>query len=256
MAITRFDYLFWKELREEGRIPANPFVLELGQANWYGDINPACLVADIHHLARPESVERLLKRLGDKGTNENPELFIKAGVFYETVLQFKEIHSIDLNGAEQASRQDLNYPVSFKNYYEVVVNTGTAEHIFNQNQFFRTMHDGCGVGGIMVHDLPCWGWLDHGFYNYHPTFVADLAAANDYEIVKWWIYDLGSYRHAPVKCLKDAHAYAKEYGTGGSVMHAVCLLKTTDAPFQMPMQGHYAGTLDPEQEIAWLRDRT
>jgi hypothetical protein len=107
----------------------------------------------------------------------------------------------------------------------------------------------------MVHMMPCWGWLDHGFYNYHPTFVADLAAVNGYQIVKWWLYDLAADRCAVITRPADIHAYASEFGVTGSTMHAVCFRKTTDAPFGIPMQGYYAGTLDASLRAAWQSER-
>ncbi len=255
MAITRYCYQFWKELRDQERIPAEPYVLELGQANWYGDLDPKCLVNDVGRYARIEDVDKLFARLKEPGTPDEPILFIYADVFYRAVLRPRNIQALDMNGTGNAARQDLNYPIPFAPDFGVIINTGTAEHIFNQYQFFKTAHDACTRDGIMVHMLPAWGWLDHGFYNYHPTFVADLAAANGYEIVKWWMYDLGASRCFPVRTTKDAHDVARIHGMTGSMMHAVCYRKVNDVPFQTPMQGHYAGTLDPDLETAWLRDR-
>ena len=36
----------------------------------------------------------------------------------------------------------------------------------------------------MLHILPFIDWINHGFYNFNPIFFADLAASNEYEIVK------------------------------------------------------------------------
>ncbi len=256
MAITRYCYQFWKELRDEGRIPAEPYVLELGQANWYGDLDAFCLLKDIREYAESQSIHLLVERLGYPDLKN--DLFRQAEIFYAAILQYAGITAIDMNGTSRALRLDLNYPVidRFANIdLSVVINTGTAEHIFNQHQFFKTAHDACAREGIMVHMLPAWGWLDHGFYNYHPTFVADLAAANGYEIVKWWMYDLGASRCFPVRTTKDAHDVARIHGMTGSMMHAVCYRKVNDVPFQMPFQGHYAGTLEPELEKAWFQER-
>ncbi len=263
MAITRYDYQFWKELRDESVIPSDPHVLELGQANWYGDIDPKCLVTDVHKYAEEWDVNRLLDRLEEPGSPDEPELFIKADVFYWAILCPSNMQAVDMNGTARAQKLDLNYPILDRFTllcqgidYSVVINTGTAEHVFNQLQFFKTAHDLCKNGGIMVHMLPAWGWLDHGFFNYHPTFVADLAAANGYHIQKWWLYDLGQSWCHTVQQQKYVSGIVKERGMTGSTLHAVCYVKQNDEPFKMPIQGYYAGTLEPEQEIAWLRDRT
>jgi hypothetical protein len=180
MAITRYDYRFWKELRAENELPWFPFVLELGQANWYGDLHPDCLVTDVRELVCGANVGPLLARLREPGTPEEPLAFIQAEVFYRALLRPNAMDAVDLHGTPRATIADLNLPQPLVGY-SVVINTGTGEHVYDQSQFFRTCHTACTVAGLMVHMMPCWGWLDHGFYNYHPTFVADLAVRTGLE---------------------------------------------------------------------------
>jgi hypothetical protein len=35
----------------------------------------------------------------------------------------------------------------------------------------------------MVHALPSQGQVNHGFYNYHPRFIWELAHANSYDVI-------------------------------------------------------------------------
>ena len=77
----------------------------------------------------------------------------------------------------------MNLPLPFSDRFDVVTNLGTAEHVFNQYQVFKSAHEKTNPGGIMIHALPNQGCYDHGFYNYHPTFVFDLSQANRYQIV-------------------------------------------------------------------------
>ena len=42
---------------------------------------------------------------------------------------------------------------------------------------------------MIIHQLPGQGYYDHGFYNYQPTFFFDLAQANNYFMVGFWMYD-------------------------------------------------------------------
>ena len=46
MAITAGDRSLWRKLRELDAIPVMPDVLEMGKANWYGDVPPADFHAD------------------------------------------------------------------------------------------------------------------------------------------------------------------------------------------------------------------
>ena len=61
--------------------------------------------------------------------------------------------------------------------------------IFNQFNVFKTIHDLTKPGGFIFHQLPGQGYYDHGFYNYQPTFFFDLAEANDYSMIGFWMYD-------------------------------------------------------------------
>ena len=46
------------------------------------------------------------------------------------------------------------------------------------------MHNLTKKNGLLLHILPFIDWVNHGFYNFNPIVFADLAASNDYEIVK------------------------------------------------------------------------
>ena len=46
------------------------------------------------------------------------------------------------------------------------------------------MHDAMKVGGVTFHhQRPSIGYIDHGYVNYNPLLLEDLAKANRYEIV-------------------------------------------------------------------------
>ena len=74
-----------------------------------------------------------------------------------------------MHGTKFAERLDLNLPHDLGEQFDAIINLGTAEHIFNVYQVFKSMHDWLKVGGRMYHNLPMYGENDHGFYNFHPT---------------------------------------------------------------------------------------
>ena len=45
-----------------------------------------------------------------------------------------------------------------------VVNGGTTEHLFDQANAFRIAHDLTKKDGLMLHQLPFLGCIDHGFF--------------------------------------------------------------------------------------------
>lgn len=100
-----------------------------------------------------------------------------------------EYTSYDVCPALKTEIFDLNeehLPAHYREHFDVVLNFGTTEHIINQMNSFRVMHDALKVGGIFFHQLPSVGWVDHGYFCYHDCFFDDLAKANDYEIVERW----------------------------------------------------------------------
>ncbi|MGT2440264.1 hypothetical protein ACU4GH_35950 [Bradyrhizobium betae] len=78
--------------------------------------------------------------------------------------------------------------------YDVVFNFGTTEHIFNQWNCFEVIHDACTVGGVIYHQLPASGYLDHGYYCYTPLFFKEMAAANSYELLDLFVTPAGESR--------------------------------------------------------------
>ncbi len=95
--------------------------------------------------------------------------------------------SIDLNGEDGALKINLDKPVprAMMNTFDVVTNYGTIEHVNNQFQVFKNMHDMARNMGIMIHTLPPPGnWPNHGRYYYPREFVTQLAMSCKYEIIK------------------------------------------------------------------------
>jgi hypothetical protein len=84
---------------------------------------------------------------------------------------------------------DLNterLPTHYRNHFNAVLNFGTTEHVINQMNSFEVMHDAVKAGGVIHHQVPSVGWLDHGYFTYHATFFDDLVKANGYELVDRW----------------------------------------------------------------------
>lgn len=99
--------------------------------------------------------------------------------------------SFDLNGLDGALPIDLGQPmpIIYINQFDVVTNYGTIEHINNQFQAFKNIHDICRKGGIMIQLLPLVeNWPNHGRYHYSENFVKKLAQLCNYRIVEYDIF--------------------------------------------------------------------
>ncbi len=91
--------------------------------------------------------------------------------------------AIDLVEGEDVASFDLNrahVPRELKESQDLVVNGGTTEHILNQENVFRFIHDLTKPRGIMVHLVPCQGTIIHGFFQYTQKFFSHLCRENGY----------------------------------------------------------------------------
>ncbi|WP_449258400.1 hypothetical protein [Chlorobium limicola] len=106
---------------------------------------------------------------------------------YYRQIGVKEHVSLDLNGINSAVAVNLDNPVpdSLLNRFNMVSDFGTIEHVNNQYPAFKTMHNLCMVGGIILHALPAVGhWPGHGRYYYSEQFFEQLADLCGYSFVK------------------------------------------------------------------------
>lgn len=93
--------------------------------------------------------------------------------------------SIDWNGQNGALKKDLSRPIDeWKNYFDMVTNYGTSEHVSDQYQVFRNIHNFCKVGGAMVHSVPIiGGWKTHCDFHYNTEFFDLLSKETGYKCV-------------------------------------------------------------------------
>jgi len=100
----------------------------------------------------------------------------------------KEYLSIDINGLNQSYQHDMQIDLPEelpKNYYNMLLDFGTIEHIKKQYVAWKNCHNLVKQGGLMVHSLPAdrkGSWVDHCYHWYTKEFFEELAASCGYEI--------------------------------------------------------------------------
>ncbi|MEO5335407.1 MAG: hypothetical protein H7841_00735 [Magnetospirillum sp. WYHS-4] len=252
MAITQVIYHIFKEAAAQKILPVGGAILEFGEANWYGDLPVAVLKRDIETLVKdPILRQRLLAPLGR--TDSPTYMFDVAKVFYGLFVNPSRIEAIDPSGTAMAQRLDLNHPQDLGRRFELTVNNGTAEHIFNIGQFFKTMHDHTAAGGLMVHAAPFTGWFNHGFYNLQPTLFVDLVVTNDYRVEGFFLCQNNPPSITQIRDPKELLEAALNDRLPRESSLMALVRKARDAPFVYPNQGYYAGRLSPEEKEAWLK---
>ena len=95
-------------------------------------------------------------------------------------------NAIDIDNSPHSIMLDLNHdsvPAASLNAFDLVTNYGTTEHVANQLNAFKIIHDLTKPGGLMVHHVPAQGHLNHGLFNYNAKFFWMLCRSNGYKVI-------------------------------------------------------------------------
>jgi len=184
------DFNLIVRLKEEGYISAGGAIVEIGAQQLSNDV-----------LRHPEKVSQLGQAFGVTAALDLPgpaDSVLVHGKLEHldsaapparnlwTWLGF-DYAAIDIDGSPGSIPLDLNFdevPRKFKKRFQLVTNLGTTEHVANQLQAFKIIHDLVARGGVMIHHLPAQGYMNHGLVNYNLKFFWMLARSNGYK----WIY--------------------------------------------------------------------
>jgi hypothetical protein len=264
MALNGYDLdlLLW--LKQQGHIRQGCSVIDLGRqqlSDSFLDCRTALeTMQRLFGVARPcplpppsaPVIDEELKHL-DSTAPAARDFWTWLGVEYSV---------IDIDGTSGTILLDLNYdnvPADAKGKYGLVMNFGTTEHVANQLNAFRVVHDLTAVGGVMFHNVPAQGMVNHGLVNYHPKFFWMLARSNGY---KWLATDFsqsGSMREFSVEMIHPTPetivpglaARVKGYSPPNGSL-AVLLQKVIDLEYVAPLDVEKATTnLQVLQERYW-----
>jgi len=96
--------------------------------------------------------------------------------------------SLDVSDYEGADVLfDLNaeeLPAALRSGFNLVFNGGTVEHVFNVANALTNISRMVRAGGAVLHVFPVNNWVDHGFYQFSPTFAYDYYAAAGFEALE------------------------------------------------------------------------
>jgi len=169
----------YRQLRLQGALEGITEVMELGSQDFW--------------CPQKNLVTALFKAFGK--TVEDPALLNTSNASQKPARLLYEALGIrygcvDVDGRVGSVVMDLNFdsvPDAHKGKYGLVTNHGTSEHILNQYNVFKAMHEFARVGGVFIHAVPFTVHLEHGFFNYQPNFFEALARYNSYETLGIWV---------------------------------------------------------------------
>ncbi|MDA8716661.1 hypothetical protein N9M78_01750 [Alphaproteobacteria bacterium] len=161
--------------------------LDIGSSNLYS-APEADLLTLLESLGQsPTSYSQQVKKW-ENGAAYGATTGGKNETFVGDVLNHCEIDYLSLDIADgyktkifDLNNQDLDR--SLKNKFNLVANYGTTEHLLNQMNAFKVIHDATSLGGVMIHQLPAEGFVDHCYVRYTARFFFDLVSTNDYELL-------------------------------------------------------------------------
>ncbi len=152
-------------------------ILDIGAQEFFCASDPAAINRFLKHFGAAPYSTKELDGLANNGTYVR-ETFRRAGLDYSAT---------DIISAPGVIRLDLEcarLPWRYRRRFKFINNSGTTEHVANQLNAFKIIHEATAVGGVMYHNVPLADY-QHGLLSYSPKFFWSLATANNYEIVQY-----------------------------------------------------------------------
>ena len=237
MGMSRVDLELLLRLVDNGHIPRRTAVVELGAQ----ELGPT-------FFAVPEVIERIGAFFGAFGRFDGPRPPSGEDMPVIPTREFWKwlgcaYAAIDIDGSPGAIPLDLNYddiPLDLVGKHQLVTNFGTTEHVANQLNAFKVIHDLAAPGGVMMHAVPAQGLANHGLVNYNPKFFWMLARSNGYD---WFYMNYFSRGEQPIPpnvidyvSRFDPDVAAREKDTRLTRMTLLVVLKKKfDIPFVAPL---------------------
>ena len=163
------------EPARNGHVRKGARFLDIGASELFCASNPQAINDFINYFDGEPWPEEELPRVADRAYAKNT--FERAGFSY---------HAVDYANYANIIRLDLNVdrlPWRHRGKYDFVANSGTSEHILNQYNVFKVIHEAAAVGGLMYHGIPFLGTFEHGIIQYTPKLLWALATDNEYDII-------------------------------------------------------------------------
>lgn len=197
-----------------------------------------CTLGVVSESVSSDELDRAILTAGLVPTvDENP--FLRMG--------FQSLESVDVSGYEGCTHiLDLNtdeLPPSLSERYDVIYNGGTLEHVFDIRTALKNIFKMLRPGGVVIHFLPMNGWVDHGFYQFSPTFFVDYYIENGFEVL-----DMRLMCYEPSRHEVKIHSYVPGAldiirdgtFTGSWLLYGVTRKISQSSWDRIPMQGRYA----------------
>lgn len=228
-------------LTEQGHLPPGAAVCDIGATQLFGPATHEGARSFLDYYAKrhekataPDQIPQdVIDRIAKGGFLGD---LLMLAVFKYTAL--------DIFHATNTILFDLNLHApgpALRQRFDLVMNFGTTEHVINQLRAFQSIHDLTRVGGIMYHDLPMAGYLNHALFRYDPLFFRSVMPANDYTVLLEAI-STGEAKPVP----EDLRAIGFNVPTINDIGIEVVLRRDSDTEFKVPLEVSTALSVDAD----------
>ena len=225
------------------RQPFGPSVLTLGRQNVYAtydEVEGLVRAAGVAPHPLPEGVSTATNIPAWRGTpmegNTSDAVFFR-------MLGCVQVAALDYSDAEGAELiWDLNEPVpaAFEKRFDLVLDGGTLEHVFNTRQAFANVARMVKPGGRVVHMSPTCNYVNHGFYQFSPTLFFDYYSTNGFTGLEATIVEHNIYRsHRPGWRLRPVTASERVISAQGLLTAFVAVRTAESTSDRVPVQSFY-----------------
>lgn len=167
------------------------------------------------------------------------------------MLGFSRSVRIDQSSYEAADEQlDLNTqetPEALCDAFDVVLDSGTIEHVFNIGQAMSHCLKMTRSGGRIIHLTPSSNAVNHGLYSISPTLYADFYSASGCTVEKLWLcqmprnFERGKWH--VYDCLKTDRNWLPLGRLDGSTWFTFAVIRKGKAACPVvPQQSFYVST--------------
>ena len=164
--------------------------------------------------------------------------------FFFRLVGFSEVRSVDNSTYENADFvHDLNLTgmSATVGTFDFIYDGGTMEHVFHTPNVLRNIFETLNVGGTILHHSPTNNYVDHGFYQFSPTFFYDYYHANVYADVAVALGRNGGGLGLGAKYHPGMFDKFPPGSLDGAIYGTECYAKKTAASTfdRIPQQGEY-----------------
>lgn len=191
LAVRTIKYLIKIQKKYKFKGP----LLTLGNQDIYATQNEVENWLQIEKLGYNKPDNIILSTSQDvKKLNPEAEKYIHAQTFFAYLgIKPKDYYDVDKFDFDKPKIiHDLEKPLprKYHNYFNFVLDSGTLEHIFDVKSVMENIVKSVKLGGYVLQMIPAQNFLNHGFYQFSPTFFYDFYTANGFNIVESYLIEI------------------------------------------------------------------